>query len=105
MSASRLRRLVDRVKGNYTAVAVALHASARLQLREAGRASTAALAAAERKRVGRQVPVFLAVQCGVTAKRSFSNDCDEGVGRGGGGVSSLDLPIFLTVRKSPSLTS
>lgn len=53
----RLERLIQRVKRDYTAVAVGLHASARLQLREAGRASNEALAAAETARVGRQVAV------------------------------------------------
>lgn len=44
---------MHRVKADYTAVAIGIHASSGLQLREAGRASGEALAAAERKRAGR----------------------------------------------------
>lgn len=50
----RLRRLVDRVKSDYAANSVGRHAAAKLQLTEAGRTSSEALLAAERKRIGRQ---------------------------------------------------
>lgn len=49
----QLKQLVGRVKTDYTATAIGIHSSARLQLTEAQRAYEEALAAAQTKRVGR----------------------------------------------------
>lgn len=50
---TQLKQMADRVKVGYTATAVGIHCTSRLQLREAQHACDAALAAAERRRAGR----------------------------------------------------